>query len=65
MSFFGGALNSLSPCVYPLIPITLGIIGVYALFSKSKGFFISFIFVLGIATFYTCLGVVSASLGVF
>ncbi|RKY38818.1 MAG: hypothetical protein DRP72_01120 [Candidatus Omnitrophota bacterium] len=64
-SFFGGLLSSLSPCVYPFIPITLGIIGVYTISSKSKSFFISFIFVLGIATFYTSLGVVSASLGIF
>ncbi|MCD6227938.1 MAG: hypothetical protein J7K17_00460 [Candidatus Omnitrophica bacterium] len=30
-------LSSLSPCAYPLIPITLGIIGVYTISSKSKG----------------------------
>lgn len=64
-SFCAGLIASISPCIYPLIPITLGIIGAYSIHSHRKGFFMSFIFVLGIATIYTLLGVISASLGLF
>ena len=64
VSFLAGFLVSFSPCIYPLIPITLGIVGVATSSSKVKGFLISFIFVLGISTVYTTLGIVSSLLGV-
>lgn len=64
-SFFAGILVSFSPCIYPLIPITLGIVGATSASTKSKGFLLSFLFVLGIAAVYTALGVISAFLGIF
>lgn len=64
-SFLAGILASLSPCIYPLIPITIGVIGGYSLSSKKRGFVASFLFVLGIAVVYTLLGIISASLGIF
>lgn len=64
-AYFAGILASFSPCIYPLIPVTLGIIGAYSLHSKRKGFVMSFIFVLGFALIYTTLGLISAALGIF
>lgn len=64
VSFLAGILASLSPCTYPLIPITLGIVGAADVSSKLKGFLISSIFVLGICFTYTVLGIVSSLLGI-
>ena len=62
--FFGGMLVSLTPCVYPMIPITLSIIGARSATSKPMvGFSRSLVFVLGIATIYTVLGLAVALSG--
>jgi thioredoxin:protein disulfide reductase len=60
--FLGGLATSFTPCVYPMIPITISYIGGR---SKGKlgGFFLSIFFVLGIAVTYSTLGVVAASTG--
>lgn len=62
-SFLAGVLVSFSPCIYPLIPITLGISGAAASSTKLKGFFISIVFVSGVAAIYTFLGVLSSLAG--
>lgn len=55
--FAGGVAVSLTPCVYPMIPITLGIIGARSAGQRPLiGFLRSLIFVLGIAAVYTALG---------
>jgi len=64
-SFLAGLLVSFSACIYPLIPITLGIIGAEAASTRLKSFSISLVFVLGIASVYTVLGVISALTGRF
>jgi len=61
-AFLGGVLVSFTPCVYPLIPVTLGYIGINASGNKFRGFLFTFIYVTGIAVIYSLLGVV-ASLG--
>lgn len=62
--FFGGMLVSLTPCVYPMIPITLSIIGARSATSRPiVGFMRSFVFVLGIASIYTVLGLIVALSG--
>jgi thiol:disulfide interchange protein DsbD len=68
-----GFLTSLTPCIYPMIPITLAILGASDRRtgvrkqgegpSKFRSFFISVIYVLGIATTYSILGVTAASTG--
>ncbi len=59
-----GFLTSLTPCIYPMIPITLAILGARAKGqSKARSFMISIIYVLGIATTYSILGVTAASTG--
>lgn len=64
-SFLGGILVALSPCILPLLPVTLGVIGEAALASKLKTFWLSIIFVAGVTVTYTALGVISAIFGIF
>ncbi|NIM14639.1 MAG: thioredoxin fold domain-containing protein [Candidatus Aminicenantes bacterium] len=61
--FFLGFLTSLTPCVYPVIPIVMGYIGTRSGGKKSKGFYLSIFFVLGLAFVYSVFGVVAAMTG--
>ena len=63
LAFVAGLLTSLSPCVYPLIPITISIFGARAATTKLKAFTLSALYVLGMSVLYTGLGVTFASLG--
>lgn len=60
MVFLAGVLTSFTPCVYPLIPVTVAFIGAGSAGSKGRGFVLSFFYVLGIAVVYACLGAVAA-----
>ena len=63
LAAFGfGLLASLTPCVYPMIPITMAIIGAKG-GGKARGFALSFMLVLGMAVTYTSLGVIAARTG--
>jgi len=61
--FFLGFLTSLTPCVYPVIPIVMGYIGTRSGKKKLKGFYLSIFFVLGLAFVYSILGVIAAMAG--
>lgn len=61
---FGGFLTALSPCVYPLIPITLSILGARQSTSHLKGFLIAGTYVSGMVILYSALGVGFAAAGV-
>ncbi len=61
--FAAGVLVSFTPCVYPVIPLTLGCIGARAVGSKWKGFFLSLVYVLGMATTYAILGAIASLSG--
>ncbi len=63
LAFVAGLLTSLSPCVYPLIPITISIFGARQASSRMKAFTLSLSYVLGMSVLYTVLGVAFASLG--
>src|SRR3989338_5086059 len=64
--FWAGVLVSFSPCVYPVMPITASIIGgVNTKGTKARGFFISLIYVLGVAITYCALGAFAALTGKF
>jgi thiol:disulfide interchange protein DsbD len=62
-AFFGGLIASLTPCVYPLIPISAGYIVGNAQNSKSKGFLLSLFYVTGIAITYSSLGILAVLTG--
>lgn len=62
-AFLGGVGVSFTPCVYPLIPITIGYIGVKAGGSKLKGLGLSLIYVTGVAVTYSVLGLLAALTG--
>lgn len=62
-AFLGGIAISLTPCVYPLIPITAGYIGAASSGSKVKGFILSLVYVLGVAVTYSLLGLAASLTG--
>ncbi|MBE0664488.1 MAG: sulfite exporter TauE/SafE family protein, partial [Candidatus Aminicenantes bacterium] len=61
--FAAGFLASLTPCVYPVIPIIMGYVGGRSGGRKLKGFTLSLFFVLGLSLVYSLLGVVAAKTG--
>ena len=61
-AFGWGLAATMSPCVYPMIPITMAIIGAKGS-GKARGFTLSLALVLGMAVTYTTLGVVAALSG--
>lgn len=64
LAFLFGILSSLTPCVYPVIPITVAYIGSRSEGrGKGHGFLLSLAFVLGLAAVYATLGAVSAKAG--
>ncbi len=60
--FLAGMGASLTPCVFPMIPITMAIIGAKG-GGKARGFALSSMLVLGMAVTYTSLGVLAAKSG--
>ena len=75
-AFVAGLFASLTPCVYPMIPITMAIIGAKSQSvsrtgaagtekggGKAKGFALSLSLVMGMAVTYTTLGVFAARSG--
>lgn len=61
--FAAGIATSLTPCVYPLIPITLSLFGADESCKRSRAFLLSSTFVCGIAVTFTSLGIISALTG--
>lgn len=62
--FFAGILTSLTPCIFPMIPITLAILGHHsATRRRSQNFLYSLVYVLGLSTTYSILGMIAASTG--
>ncbi|MEQ1663769.1 MAG: cytochrome c biogenesis protein CcdA [Bdellovibrionales bacterium] len=77
--FLAGIITSFTPCIFPMIPITLAVIGTHSqsshthttktghttghVRSKMQGFIISLAYVFGIAFTYSMLGIVAAKTG--
>lgn len=62
--FIAGAVLSLLPCSYPMIPILSAIIiGEGARVTRARGFALSLAYVIGMALVYTALGVAAALVG--
>lgn len=62
-AFFGGLVTSFTPCIYPLIPIVVGVIGSAKESSRGKNFILSFSYVIGMAFTFSILGVIAALTG--
>jgi len=61
--FLGGLALNLTPCVYPLIPITIGYFGGQSEGKTSRLFLLGILYVLGMALTYSVVGVVTALSG--
>ncbi|MDH3497058.1 MAG: sulfite exporter TauE/SafE family protein [Gemmatimonadota bacterium] len=62
--FGAGVATSLTPCIYPMIPITIGVIGGTAAGrSRARTVVLTLTYALGLAMFYALLGVVAGLSG--
>ncbi len=61
--FIGGVATSFTPCVYPLIPIIIGVIGATKQKSKLKNFIMALSYCTGMAITFSALGVFAALTG--
>ncbi len=63
LAYLGGIASSLTPCIYPMVPITVSYIGGTSKRSLKSGWILSSSYVLGMATIYTILGIVASLSG--
>jgi thiol:disulfide interchange protein DsbD len=63
ISFVSGFITSLTPCVYPVIGITVAVFGASEARSKLHALGLSATFVAGLALMYTSLGVIAGVTG--
>ncbi len=61
--FLAGLALNLTPCVYPLIPITVGFFTQEAKGRQGGTFFLALVYVLGMSVTYSVLGVAAALTG--
>ena len=61
--FLAGFLTSLTPCVYPLIPITVGVFGARTASSRGRAVLLTLAYVVGMGMVFSLLGVVAARTG--
>ncbi len=69
--FAGGVLTSLTPCIYPMIPITAAIVGGTSVAapagatkpSRSRPIALTLTYVLGLALVYSALGLFAGMTG--
>ena len=68
--FLAGVLTSLNPCIYPMIPITAAIVGGQEIggvnqptSSRWRPMFLTLSYVVGLAAFYSVLGVIAGLTG--
>jgi thiol:disulfide interchange protein DsbD len=64
LAFGAGFLTSLTPCVYPMIPIVVGVFGARDKDTSRRGAFVlATMYVLGMAALFSVLGVIFALVG--
>ncbi len=61
--FIAGVATSLTPCVYPMIAITVSVFGARNTKSRGEAAMLSTVFVLGIAALFAPLGLFAATTG--
>ena len=63
--FVGGVLTSLTPCIYPMIPITAAVIagsaGEHA--TRRRTIMLTLVYVSGLALLYSCMGLLAGMTG--
>lgn len=61
MLFGAGLVTSLTPCVYPMIPITAGVLGGAGAVGRSRGrtILMSLVYAIGLASVYATLGLIA------
>ncbi len=64
-TYLFGLLTAFTPCVLPMIPITMGILGFSSTSSRAKGFIIGLAYALGLSVTYALVGVAAAMTGGF
>ena len=62
-AFAGGFLASLTPCVYPMVAVTVSVFGAAQAKSRWQGAALSLAFVLGIIAMFVPLGVIAGQSG--
>jgi thiol:disulfide interchange protein DsbD len=63
LMFGGGLLTSITPCTYPVLPLTVGYIGNQADAKRWRSFLLSLSMVTGLASVYALLGIIVAAVG--
>ncbi len=63
ISYLAGLALTLTPCVYPMIPVTIAVIGASKAETKTVAFMRSLIYVLGIGLTYAAVGTLAAASG--
>ncbi|MDP2313746.1 MAG: protein-disulfide reductase DsbD family protein [Pseudomonadota bacterium] len=63
LCFLAGIGVSFTPCVLPMVPITMGLIGAKGAGSRAQAILLSATYVLGLAAVYTALGVFAGVTG--
>jgi len=58
-----GILMSLTPCIYPMIPITVSLLGVSPGNSLFRNFLLALAYAMGLATTFACLGLSAVFFG--
>ena len=61
--FAAGVLTSFTPCVYPMIPVTVSFIGGAAGGNRRRAVVLSTFYLMGMASIYSSLGVLAAIFG--
>jgi cytochrome c-type biogenesis protein len=61
--YLAGVLISFTPCIYPVIPITVAFIGAHGAGTRTRSLVLSIVYVFGMALTYTVLGAVAALSG--
>jgi len=63
LAFLGGVGTSFTPCVYPIVPITVTYIGARSSGSRAHGFLLALCYSLSLAVLYAALGMFAALSG--
>ncbi|MBX9830750.1 sulfite exporter TauE/SafE family protein [Candidatus Babeliales bacterium] len=64
LAFFAGLMTSFTPCVYPMIPITVSVLQMQSAVSLKRNFLSALVYVLGLSTVYASLGYFAATASV-